>query len=177
MLLRFDSFEALDFARLMTVYRESNRENAEEFYPEMDAEKALHVVEENFRSFLQDTFYQGEGKTYWVLCFDDVWVSALRLTQLWERFYYLEALETHPAFRIRGYAKQLLRSVIEQLEADGPVCICDCVDKENTASVRTHLAAGFRICSEAGYDYLQQEAKDWEYGFAYGKTEDAKKSL
>ncbi|MBR0200707.1 MAG: GNAT family N-acetyltransferase [Oscillospiraceae bacterium] len=53
------------------------------------------------------------------------------------------------------------------MKRDGPFRLCDCVDKRNTASLKTHEACGFRIVSEAGFDYLQEEADNRDYGLEY----------
>lgn len=170
MLLRIDGYEALDARKLMDLYAEGNRENAEEFFPEDDPLNGVRKVEEGFLDFLRDDFLPKPGNTYWVLEQDGVYCSALRLTELPERRFYLEALETHPDLRRKGFAAKLLSEVIDALKAGGPFCICDCVGKRNTASVAAHKKAGFAIVSEAGYDYLQHESGEHHYGFEYRYT-------
>lgn len=171
MLIRIDRFEALDGAKLMELYAESNAENAEYFYPDLKKEDAERRVAQEFLAFLRDEFFRKPENTYWVWEQDDVYLSALRLTELPDRLFYLEALETHPAHRRKGCATALLQAVIETLKRSGPFRICDCVSKHNTESIRTHLRAGFRIVSETGYDYLQGESDNRDYGFAYIDTE------
>ena len=170
MLLRIDGYEALDARKLMDLYAEGNRENAEYFFPDDDPATGTAKVEAGFLDFLKNEFLPRPENTCWVLEQDGVYLSALRLTELPERRFYLEALETHPAYRRRGYAKQLLLCVVDALKAGGPLCICDCVGKRNTASVETHKSAGFAIVSEAGYDYLQNESGEHHYGFEYRYT-------
>lgn len=95
------------------------------------------------------------------------WVSALRLYPLEDRLYYLEALETHPDYRRRGFAAQLLAGVTDELKKQGAFRLCDCVSKNNAASLRTHQKCGFAIVSENGYDYLRNEADDRHYGLQF----------
>ncbi len=45
-----------------------------------------------------------------------------------------------------------------------------CVGKKNEASIATHLACGFSVADENGYDYLQQETDDGCYGMEYRYT-------
>ena len=170
MLRRFERFADLDGRKLMDVYAESNRENAEEFFPDDDVQMGIGKVEEGFLDFLKNDFLPKPENTYWVLEENGVYLAALRLTELEDRLFYLEALETHPGFRQRGYAVRLLRAVIGELKKTGPFRICDCVGKRNTPSVKTHEKAGFSIVSENGYDYLQKESGGHHYGFEYRYT-------
>ena len=162
------SFAELDGPRLMEVYSESNRENTGYFFPDME-DKALAIkkVEEGFLQFLRDEFFTGPGPAYCVLEEAGEWVSALRLNEVQPGLYYLEALETRPGYRRRGYAGRLLRKVVDHLKAKGTFRLCDCVDKENEASVRTHLVCGFTIVSETGHDYLRNTDDPYDYSFEY----------
>ena len=167
MLLRADRYVQLDGEKLMDLYREGNVENTTYFYPEMDPAIALKRVEQEFLAFLRDDFLPRPENTYWLLVEDGVYKSALQLTELKGRLFYLEALETRIEDRQKGYATELLQAVCDALKDGGPFRICDCVGKSNAASIRTHLKAGFRIVSEAGYDYLQKEADERHYGLSY----------
>ena len=168
MLHVFTAYAELDGPRLMAIYAESNRENTDCFFPDMtDKNLAVKKVEEGFLQFLRDDFFAGPGPAYYVLEGAGAWVSALRMNELEPGFYYLEALETRPDRRRQGDAARLLREVAEYLKTKGPFRICDCVDKENEPSVRTHLACGFRIVSQTGHDYLRGTDDPYDYGFEY----------
>ena len=162
------TYADLDGPRLMAVYAESNLENTDCFFPDM-ADKALAVrkVEEGFLQFLREEFFAGTGPAYYVLEEAGAWVSALRLNEVQPGLYYLEALETRPDRRRQGCGSRLLRKVTDHLRSQGPFRICDCVSKRNEASLRTHLACGFTIVSEAGHDYLRNEDDEGDYGFEY----------
>ncbi|MCM1533440.1 MAG: GNAT family N-acetyltransferase [Corallococcus sp.] len=114
----------------------------------------------------QNGVLNGEN-VYYVWENDGVWVSALRLYYIEENFYYLEALETAPDFRKKGYAALLLTSVINELKLIGHFKICVCVGRNNIASLNTHKKCGFKIVSENGFDYLQKETDDRCYGLEY----------
>lgn len=165
MLIEITSMEALDKRALMDLYREGNEENTEYFYPGMDRAKALELVERGFLDFLKTDFFNGVN-TYYILERDGRWVSALRLSSVGERFYYLEALETDPELRGKGYASTLLTEVLEKLKKSGPFTVCDRVHKENAASVATHLKCGFAIAGD-GVDYLRGGTDGDEYGMRY----------
>ena len=57
----------------------------------------------------------------------------------------LEALETAPEQRRKGYATALIRAALAQV---GTVKIYSHVGKRNEASLKTHIACGFRRISE-----------------------------
>ncbi|MBQ9810806.1 MAG: GNAT family N-acetyltransferase [Spirochaetales bacterium] len=168
MLLRISKFDDLDERKLMDIYSESNFENTDYFFPDLeDKKEAVRKVEEGFLGFLKDEFFSQSGSEYWVLESDGVWVSALRLSRIEKGLYYLEALETRPDCRRQGHAARLLGGVIDELKKAGPFRICDCISKRNTASIKTHEKCGFSIVSEAGYDYLLNESDDHDYGLEY----------
>lgn len=132
MLHRITSFDGIDGRKLMDLYREGNEENVAYFQPDApDKALALREQEEGFLRFIRTDFLQKEGNEYWVLEEEQIWVSALRLYRVAEGQYYIEALETHPEFRKRGYAARLLTRVIEELSSRGPFQLCDCVSKRN----------------------------------------------
>lgn len=177
MLKKAVSFEEIDGRKLMDLYQEGNRINRDYFYPEMtDRALALQKCEEDFLNYLKTDFFQRESSTYWILEEENVWISALRLYRIADGHYYIEALETHPEFRKRGFASRLLKGVIGELKSEGPFRLCDCVGKTNEASVRTHKKCGFEIVSENAFDYLRSETCDWEYGMEFCHAASAEES-
>ena len=168
MLLRIMKYCDLDERKLMDVYSESNYENTDYFFPdEADKDAAVRKVEAGFLDFLKDDFFSMTDAAYWILEIDGVWVSALRTCRVQKGLYYLEALETRPDHRRKGYGAILLSSVADSLKKDGPFRLCSCVSKRNIASLKTHEKSGFLIVSEKGYDYLHEEADDHDFGLEY----------
>ena len=169
MLIRIDRLSGLDGRKLMDLYREGNLENAEYFYPEItDREAGIRMVEEEFLSYIREDFLKIEGNAYYILEADGVWVSALRLYRVKKGLYYIEALETHPDLRKRGYASMLLKLVTESLrEKEDSFRVRDCVRKRNLPSIRTHLKSGFRIVSDEGFDLLTGETDPDDFSFEY----------
>lgn len=168
MLIKIVAFEGIDGRKLMDLYQEGNAENAEHFYPAMeDRVLAVQKCEDDFLEFVRTKFYQRKGSEYWILDEDGVWVSALRLNRIERGHYYIEALETHPEYREKGYATCLLGGVIEDLKGRGPFRLSDCVSKKNEPSVRTHIKCGFAIVPGAAVDYLNHESSERSYGMEY----------
>ena len=166
MLIKITDPNGFDDYKMMAIYAEGNKENAEYFYPQTDKLEAIEKVERDFCRCIKNEFLNGTN-IYYVLEIDGVWVSALRLYCLGNNFYYLEALETMPQYRRKGYAVRLLTEVINDLKEKGSFKICDSVGKKNTASLNTHKKCGFKIVSEDGYDYLQKEIDERCYGLEY----------
>ena len=172
MLLQLHTIEAADQRRLMDIYAESNLENTDYFYPNLtDKEEAVRKVEHDFLRYLETDFLASVENALLVWVEQGIWASALRLYRVCEGLYYIEALETRPDCRRRGYASRLLRETVELLKKDGPFRLCDNVDKRNEASLATHNACGFTVVSENGYDYLQDETDDGSYGMEFRFSE------
>lgn len=147
MLLLVDKISKLHFSKLMQVYAESNRENADEMWQELPAEQRIARVEQDFYTYLRDVFFGVEGSFYCIWEENGRYISALRLEPYRDGLL-LEALETEPTFRQRGYAQKLMRAVVELLAEKNVNKLCSHVGKKNIASLATHAQAGFRRISE-----------------------------
>ena len=139
MLLICRKLRELDFGQLMSVYVESNRENGEEFWPALPNGQQILQAEQDFYQYLRECFFTTEGAFYGVLVEKGQYVSALRLEPYRDGLL-LEALETAPEHRQKGYAKELIRAVLEQPEVHK---VYAHVHKGNRASIRAHLGCGF----------------------------------
>ena len=138
------------------IYIEGCMENAREKYPDAtDLTTAIQQEEDSFVCFLQDFFTLPEN-TYYVLEKDNMPVSAARLSKI-NDFYYLEALETPPKYRKKGYASELLNEMITR----------DCVSKTNTASLAAHKKCRFFIAEENGIHYPSNTVNNKTYGMRY----------
>lgn len=143
MLKLFFQLRELHFSDLMDVYTEGNSENAEVLYPYYDANFGILRAEQDFYQYLHDVFFRTEGAFYAVWIEGKTYVSALRLEPYRDGLL-LEALETHPSYRNRGYAKRLISCVLDYLRSNGCKCVYSHISKLNTPSLRTHSACGFK---------------------------------
>ena len=142
------SMRELPFGALMEIYIEGNRENGEEFWPELSSGEQLLRAEQEFYQYLQQVFFQVPGAVYCLWEVEGHPVSALRLEPYRDGLL-LEALETAPDHRRRGYAAALIRAMLERY---GDQKIYSHVGKRNVASLRTHEGCGFsRISEQAVY--------------------------
>ena len=151
MLRIYREFSNLDFGKLMTVYSQSNQENAAEYYPDLQESLAMLCAEQDYLTYLTDVFFRTEGAFYAVWEQNGVYVSALRM-EPYRDGYLLEALETHPFHRRNGYATVLLMAALAYIHERENHTVYSHVSKRNTASLRTHITCGFqRILEHAVY--------------------------
>ena len=134
MLLIAKRLEELDFSALMDVYIEGNQEKADEY-----GDGGLLRAEREFYDYLQEVFFKTAKAFYCIWQENGKTVSALRL-EPHQDGWLLEALETAPEQRKKGYAKAL---VLEVLAFMGDQIIYSHVSKSNIASLQTHYSCGF----------------------------------
>ena len=148
MLLIVEKLKDLSFSQLMDVYEEGNRENGEEFWPDLDPAQQMLQAEQEFYQYLRQVFFPTANARYYIWEEKGQYVSALRLEPYRDGML-LEALETAPAQRKKGYAFQLIQAV----QAACPEHkIYSHVSKRNAASLGTHEKCGFRrIADHAVY--------------------------
>lgn len=144
MLIVVQNLRDLSFSQLMAVYEEGNRENAEEFWPNMEENQRLIRAEQEFYQYLKQIFFPTENAWYCIWEEKGRYVSALRLEPYRDGLL-LEALETSPDHRRMGYAAKLIQSVQKHFVYEK---IYSHVNKRNTASLRTHDVCGFRRIAE-----------------------------
>lgn len=149
----FCSVEHLDLQQLDWIYQESSAENAVDWYPELTEEAALQKYVQGHHEYLENEFFP-DGGLLMVLEAENRYVSALRLYPQEPDRYYMEALETRPDEREKGFAKSLLLEMLFYLHEHSDVCtVRSHVSKHNLASLRTHAAAGFH----AETDYVMED--------------------
>lgn len=140
MLKIVEHLRALDFSAVMEVYAEGNRENGAQLYPDLPAGQQLLRAEQDFYDFLQVTFFSQLQGVYYLWEVDGKPLSCLRLEPYRDGLL-LEALETHPEHRGRGYAKALIRAALDTLSHEK---VYVHISRRNAASIAVHTACGFR---------------------------------
>ena len=128
---------------LMQVYAESNCLNGGEKYPNLPENLGILQAEQDFYSYLQEVFFATPDALYAVWVENGRYVCALRLEPYRDGLL-LEALETAPNERRKGYATVLIRAVLEHPAIEKGMPIYSHVSRANTASLRIHEICGFR---------------------------------
>lgn len=150
MLKIITSMKALDFGQLKRVYEECIRIDGEVNYKESSQNMQVLQAEQDFYGYLK-LFFQQEGSICAVWAPEGVYQAALRLEPYADGLL-LAGLETAPGSRRRGYAKALIKAVVDKLENDGKIPVYSHVNKHNFASITVHNSCGFaRIMEYAVY--------------------------
>ena len=141
----------LAFSKLMAVYTQSNQDNGAQYYPGKTASMQLMEAEQDFYAYLQESFFRERDNCYalWEDC--GRYLSAVRLER-YKDGYLLAGLETNPDHRRKGYASRLICEVCDYLHRNGEKRLYAHIEKDNTASLRTHEKCGFvKILDHAVY--------------------------
>lgn len=146
MLRMIYSMKGLDLGQLMTVYTESNRENGKTFYPYLSANEQLLQVEQDLFSYIRE-FFRNDQTFYAVWAPEGRYAAALRMEPYLDGLL-LEALETAPEARGKGYATALVEAVIAKLREHGSIPVYAHVSKKNPASLKVHRNCGFEIVKD-----------------------------
>lgn len=162
----------LSFGKLMEIYLDGNRENGVELAPEDTEERQLQLAEENFYTYLHDSFFKNPGAVYYIWEEAGDYVSALRL-EPYNDGLLLEALETAPDKRRQGYAVKLIDAVLSELSEQGSVCAYSHVSKKNIPSLKTHQHCGFQIILDYAA-YIDGSVNHRAYTLQYKKTKNCK---
>lgn len=133
----------LRFGSLMEIYEEANREHGQMLWPDEPEMRQIQLSEQDFYRYLNEGFFRTPGAVYAVWEAGGQYVSALRLEPYRDGLL-MEALETTPEQRRRGYAAALIQAVQEELKRQGGAKVYSHVDKRNTPSLKTHAKCGFR---------------------------------
>ena len=57
--------------------------------------------------------------------------------------------------------------MIDDMKKGGNFTLCDCVSKNNKASIRTYFKCGFSVVSSEGGNYLENTADKRDYSMRY----------
>ena len=128
----------LDFCKLNAVYAQSNAQSAKMIYPLEEPRLAYLQAEYDFERYVRDEFFHVSGAFYAVWEESEAYICALRMEPYLEG-YLLTSLETHPDYRRRGYATELILAVADFVSR--PVYAH--IYKDNHISMATHSKCGF----------------------------------
>ena len=138
----------LRWSELMAVYAEGNEENGAEFFSHLSKNEQLLQAEQSFYDYLKRDFFARPEDRYCIWQEQGRYVAALRLHPYGDGLL-LEALETRPEYRRRGYAERLIKAV--QMEFQ-PQKLYSHIGHKNAASIAVHLKCGFvKIADTARY--------------------------
>lgn len=147
MLKMIHNMSELNFAELMAVYEEANRENGRELYADESENQQLLLAEQDFYNYLRNVFFVTPGAVYALWVPDGSYVAALRLEPYADGLL-LAALETRPDARRKGNAENLINAVITYLIQRGSGKVYSHISKRNVPSIGVHNKCGFQIIKD-----------------------------
>lgn len=121
--------------RFFALYEESMKDLEANF-------RSLEEMKEAYASFLKD-FMADPKQLVLVEEIDDIWASALRAVESADGRWFLEAVETKPQERKKGYGEALLHHTISHLRCLGMREVTCTIAKNNVASMALHRKCGF----------------------------------
>lgn len=121
--------------RLLEVYRESMDDLAGNFESPAEMERA-------YGAFLRE-FVRRPGQLLLAEQGQGRWGSALRAVEVQTGQWFLEAVETNPRDRGKGWGKALLIHTVQELERRGAWELFSLIHPDNGPSIAAHEAAGF----------------------------------
>ena len=140
----------IPFSDLMAVYAESNGKLAREQWPEEPEGMRLYRAEMDFYQYLRHDFFT----VSLVRHADDLYIHALWMVEgkpvsavrfeKWKDGVLLEALETRPDQRRKGYGFLLMRAALNEVTGK----VYSHVARDNEASLGLHEKCGFRRCGD-----------------------------
>lgn len=165
MLKIINTMSRLNEAQLMAVYYEGNVANGAEMFSEYSPSQQLLLAENAFLSYLREDFFTHSGTVYAVWEVDGRYRAALRLEPYRDGLL-LEALETAPDDRRKGYAYSLIKSVLDYLGSLDYKYVYSHVGKHNTPSLGIHKKCGFEIISDSAV-YIDGTVTQKSYTLCY----------
>lgn len=175
MLIVADSLSKLSFGKLMEVYTQSNLKSGQQRWPDETDSRQLALAENVFFDYLTGSFFRTSGALYLIWEEAGVYRSALRL-EPYREGWLLAGLETHPAYRRKGYASALVKAALAYLDSIDAAVVYSHVGKKNTASLAVHARCGF--CTIADYSrYIDGSVDRQAYTLKYDFSENRKNVL
>lgn len=150
-----NKIDEINLEKLMDIYEESNWENLSMVTTESckisDKNILYQKVRSSYKSYLKTDFFKN-GKNFLAILIDENnYLAAIRLYDEGD-FYLLEALETKPEYRRRGYGESLLREVFSYFEKGSQ--IRSEVFLSNKKSLALHKKLGFEILEKRENNFL-----------------------
>lgn len=116
-------------------------------------EKACANQKKEYHKFIKK-FLDEETRTQFVAVYfnENRIVSALRMIEISDQNWFLEALETTPSERQKGFGKLLVKKLVEDINMRNGKSIIAHIHKSNQESIKLHESCGFRVTNNLVHD-------------------------
>ncbi len=145
--MEFCSIQCCDektIAALLCVYAQSTGEIYKKQYEgRYDSDEyARAALLQDYSDFIEEFITQDDRYIFAVKEHGE-YIAALRIIQMSESGWYIEALETSPEYRRMGFARYLLKQTLRCMRTLGAKTIISVIGNDNLASHGLHTACGF----------------------------------
>jgi len=144
MLIEIKEINESAVCQLFDLYAESMRNMQSQFH-------SYDEMKQAYTQFLHD-FLASPNQLILVETIDGEWVSGLRTIETSKGCWFIEAVETKPDRRERGYGKRLIQDTISYLRQKGMCQITCQIARKNVRSQLLHTSCGFVATQEPSID-------------------------
>ena len=142
MLQIFTSIHGVSYRELMDVYEESILHSGKILLPRGDANAQRLEGEQSLYDYMANVFFSADEAILALWEENGSYCSALR-AEPYEDGFLINALETRPDQRHKGYAKALLTQVVSHLKEQSEKPVYSHIHKDNIPSRVLHECVGF----------------------------------
>jgi len=164
MLKVFEHCDDIDFRQLMDVYEQWNSAYGKDKYSKQSENLQILYAQQDFYDFLV-SFFAVDNAKYFIWAPLGRYAAALRVEPYKEGLL-VEALETRPDARRKGYATDLMNATMSYLRSGCHLKVFSHVKKDNEASLLVHYRCGFHILSESAV-YIDGSRHNDAYTLVY----------
>ena len=142
MLRIFTSLHGVSYRELMDVYEESILHSGKNLLPRGDANAQRLEGEQSLYDYMENVFFSADEAILALWEENGSYCCALR-AEPFEDGFLINALETRPDRRQKGYAKALLTRVVSYLKEKSEKPVYSHIHMDNKASRCLHEGVGF----------------------------------
>ncbi len=142
MLTIIRSTDPFPYHSIMQIYEESIIRDGQLRYARYSSERQKIEAEQDLYQYLKDAFFRQADAFLALWTVEGQAASALRMEPYQDGFL-LNALETSPAHRNRGYASCLIKEMLAYFRTLSDLPVYSHIDQNNLPSMKVHQKAGF----------------------------------
>lgn len=145
--MEFCSIQCCDektIAALLCVYAQTTEEIYKKKYEgRYGSDKyARAALAQDYSDFIAEFITQNDRYIFAVKE-NETYAAVLRIIQMSEFGWYIEAMETAPQYRRKGFARYLLKQTLRCMRNLGAKTIISVIGNDNLASLALHISCGF----------------------------------
>jgi|GEM_PF-5410631 Sortase and related acyltransferases len=154
---------------LLHVYTQSNEDIFRKDYAgQYGSEEASRAaLAQDYADFIAE-FIAQDDRYIFAVRDSGIYVAALRIIRMSPGGWYIEALETSPEHRRKGFARCLLTQTLRCMRALSARSVVSVIGRDNIASQALHVSCGFTQTGKAAKDIEGapvDHCRIFEYGY------------